>query len=83
VIDHKLLHDVALRTVNVLDALHSIKNHGAGNTWDNSKVFSGIWISFKEGQPKAVTSLQEHVPDYNYYYYRIGCGGGGGVRRRP
>jgi hypothetical protein len=32
VIDHKLLHDAAIRTVNVLDALHSMKNHGAGNT---------------------------------------------------
>jgi len=45
-------------------------------TRDNSKVFSGMWVSFKKGWPKAVTSLQEHVSDYNNYYYR---GGGGDV----
>ena len=31
-IDRKLLHDAALGMVNVLDALHSMKNRGAGNT---------------------------------------------------
>jgi hypothetical protein len=46
-------------------------------------VFSGMWVSFKKGQPKAVTSLQEHVSDYNNYYYQGGGGGDVGVRRRP
>lgn len=54
-IDQNLLHDAALRTVTVLDALHSLKNHGAGNTRGNRKVFSGMWVSFKTGQLKAVT----------------------------
>ena len=81
-IHRKLLQDAALRMVNVLDALHSMKNYSAGNTWDNNKVFSGMRVSFKKGWPKAVTSLQEHVSDYNNYYYR-GDGGDVGVRRRP
>jgi hypothetical protein len=31
-IHRKLLQDAALRMVNVLDALHSMKNYSAGNT---------------------------------------------------